>query len=76
MIDINDLLRWPGLLAILIVVAAGIAISRLPRVRSLYTSREWLVLGKLAFVLLAVMLLIAVHNAIDQPGGQFIYGRF
>lgn len=76
MIDINDLLRWPGLVAILIVVAAGILISRLPRVRALYARGEWVVLGKLAFVLVALMLLIAVHNATDQPGGQFIYGRF
>ena len=37
---------------------------------------EFAALGKLIFIIAAVMLMIAVNNSIDLPAGQFIYGRF
>ena len=40
------------------------------------TLNEWILLGKLGFIIFGVMLLIAFHNSMALPAGQFIYGRF
>lgn len=40
------------------------------------TRGEWILLGKIVFILVAAMLLITVRNAVTLPGEQFIYGRF
>ena len=40
------------------------------------TRNEWILLGKLGFIIFGVMLLIAMHNSMTLPAGQFIYGRF
>ena len=40
------------------------------------TRDEWILLGKLGFIIAGTLLLIAVHNSTTLPAGQFIYGRF
>jgi hypothetical protein len=38
--------------------------------------RELVVVGKLLFVVGAIMVLVMLRNSIELPAGQFIYGRF
>ena len=37
---------------------------------------EWILLGKLGFIIAGTLLLIATNIATTLPAGQFIYGRF
>lgn len=67
-------------LMLVLVGAVGIgAITLVWRrgwLRMLLSDRELLMVGKLLFVLGAVMFLVVLRNSIDLPAGQFIYGRF
>jgi hypothetical protein len=42
----------------------------------LLTRNELVTVGKLVFIIAAVMLLVSIRNAVILPAGQFIYGRF
>jgi hypothetical protein len=57
-------------------LAAIALVLRRGWLRALLSDRELLMVGKLLFVIGAVMLLVVLRNSIDLPAGQFIYGRF
>ena len=58
------------------VGAAAVWVFRKGWHRALLSDREVVTAAKLLFVIVSVMFLIVLHNAIDLPAGQFIYGRF
>jgi hypothetical protein len=57
-------------------VAAIALVLRRGWLRPLLSDHELLMVGKLLFVIGAVMFLVVLRNSIDLPAGQFIYGRF
>lgn len=64
------------LLVVGICVAAIALVLRRGWLRALLSDRELLMVGKLLFVIGAVMFMVVLRNSIDLPAGQFIYGRF
>jgi hypothetical protein len=74
-----DVLVFYSLLFMLVggaCLAAVAVVLRRGWLRAQLSDRELLMVGKLLFVIGAVMLLVVLRNAIDLPAGQFIYGRF
>jgi hypothetical protein len=63
------------LLAVGICIPAIVLIIRSGWIRNLLSDSELMQVGKLLFVIVAVMLLVAVHVSSDIPAGQLIYGR-
>jgi ABC-type cobalamin transport system permease subunit len=67
---------------LLLLVAVGILIPvivltiRSRRIRNLLTESELMQVGKLLFVIAAVILMVALHVSTNIPAGQLIYGRF
>lgn len=57
-------------------LAAIALVLRRGWLRALLSDHELLMVGKLLFVIGAVMFLVVLRNSIDLPAGQFIYGRF
>jgi hypothetical protein len=45
-------------------------------VRLPLSERELVVVSKIAFIVGAIMVMVALRNSIQLPAGQFIYGRF
>lgn len=38
--------------------------------------REFIIVGKVLFIVGSIMILVMLRNSIELPAGQFIYGRF
>jgi hypothetical protein len=72
-IDRIPLWLWP--LIALVLVALYVAWRRgwlkLP-----LETRELVIVGKVLFVVGAIMIMVMLRNSIELPAGQFIYGRF
>jgi hypothetical protein len=64
------------LLAIGMLIPAIMLMIRTRWIRNLLTESELMQTGKLLFVIVAVMLLVALHVSTNIPAGQLIYGRF
>jgi hypothetical protein len=64
------------LLAVGMLIPAIMLMIRSRWIRNLLTESELMQMGKLLFVIVAVMLLVALHVSANIPAGQLIYGRF
>ena len=70
--------RFPlWLFALVVVAIAALWFAwRRGRLRLPLNGRELVVVGKLLFIVGAIMVLVMLRNSIELPAGQFIYGRF
>ena len=66
---------WLFALVALVIAALWVAWRR-GRLRLPLNQRELVVVGKLLFIVGAIMVLVMLRNSIELPAGQFIYGRF
>jgi hypothetical protein len=64
------------LLAVGMLIPAIMLMIRTRWIRNLLTESELMQMGKLLFVIVAVMLLVALHVSTNIPAGRLIYGRF
>jgi hypothetical protein len=64
------------LLVVGICIPLIVLIIRSRWIRNLLSGSEIMQVGKLLFVIVAMMLLVAVHVSSNIPAGQLIYGRF
>lgn len=74
--EIGAIFSLPVIGGVLAALAATALAYRKGWLKLPLSSSEALVVGKLVFIVVAVMLLITIRNSIDLPAGQFIYGRF
>jgi hypothetical protein len=67
----------PWLFALIALVIAALWFAwRRGWLRLPLNERELVVVGKLLFIVGAIMVLVMLRNSIELPAGQFIYGRF
>lgn len=71
----RDLFLLLGLLAFLVITGAVGFVLRV-RIASLLTRREWILLAKLAGIVVMLFLLYLVKISRAFPPEMFIYGRF
>jgi hypothetical protein len=64
------------LLVVGTLIPAIVLMIRSRWIRNFLTESELLQVGKLLFVMVAVMLLVVLHVSSNIPAGQLIYGRF
>jgi hypothetical protein len=64
------------LFAVGILIPAIVLMIRSRWLTNLLTESELMQVGKLLFVIAAVMLMVALHVSANIPAGQLIYGRF
>ncbi|MBL4890494.1 MAG: hypothetical protein JKX91_01440 [Rhizobiaceae bacterium] len=70
------LLRAEAIVLIAIALAL-IAFLRTTKFAELQTTNaEKIAVAKVIFIILSAMVMIMIHNSIELPAGQFIYGRF
>jgi hypothetical protein len=74
-VHIDRIPIWLFALVALVIVALWFAWRR-GWLRVPLNDRELVVLGKLLFIVGAIMVLVMLRNSIELPAGQFIYGRF
>lgn len=72
---IDKIPLWLFALVALAFAALWVAWRR-GRLRVPINERELVVVGKLLFIVGAIMVLVMLRNSIELPAGQFIYGRF
>ncbi len=72
---IDKIPLWLFALVALAIAALWVAWRR-GRLRVPINERELVVVGKLLFIVGAIMVLVMLRNSIELPAGQFIYGRF
>ncbi len=71
----RDLFLLLGLLAFLVITGAVAFVLRV-RIASLLTRREWILLAKIAGIVVMLFLLYLVKISRAFPPEMFIYGRF
>jgi hypothetical protein len=74
-VHIDKIPLWLFALVALAIAALWVAWRR-GRLRVPINERELVVVGKLLFIVGAIMVLVMLRNSIELPAGQFIYGRF
>jgi hypothetical protein len=72
-IDRIPLWLWP---LIALVVAALYYARRRGWLKLPLEARELVIVGKVLFVVGAIMIMVMLRNSVELPAGQFIYGRF
>jgi hypothetical protein len=74
-VHIDRIPLWLFALIALVIAALWFAWRR-GWLRLPLNERELVVVGKLLFIVGAIMVLVMLRNSIELPAGQFIYGRF
>jgi hypothetical protein len=74
-VHIDRIPLWLVALIALVIAALWFAWRR-GWLRLPLNERELVVVGKLLFIVGAIMVLVMLRNSIELPAGQFIYGRF